>query len=455
MANPGRTPTASVRSVAAGTALIAIAGLAIVNERTFDKPAAATTIGVALVLMAIAAFYGLRLGLELPRNPIARAALLVEGALIMLLSAHEVALRGGRRYELIVAVLGVVLLWLTVRRRSWGKDRLVASLVVAATVVAVIGVAVLVATPPPIIDVIEVNHAGATALAEGENPYVSIDVVNTNPFSAEGTRFEGYVYPPLALVLNSVSDRVLGDYRWINVIAVAILVMLVAGFRSWGDYPPPITGAVAFAVAFLPTLPFVLRQGWTDPLALPFLAGAVLLWRSRPTSSAVLLGLALATKQYYVMLAPLILFWDDEFRFRRLAVSGGVILATFLPFLVLDARALWDAAIGPLLNMSIRPDSTNVIALGFVPPSWLTPAAAGIAGVILGRRGGNGPAFAMASAVVLGLGFFFGRQAFANYWFVIYALAVIAVAAASRRLDLPDHVAGQPARIDAAAAESS
>ena len=66
-----------------------------------------------------------------------------------------------------------------------------------------------------------------------------------------------------------------------------------------------------------------------------------------------------------------LLFWPDEFRWRRVAVVVGTVLATALPFLIWDPRALWDATVALHLGSLPRPDSVNLVYLGIVVPQWL------------------------------------------------------------------------------------
>ena len=151
--------------------------------------------------------------------------------------------------------------------------------------------------------------------------------------------------------------------------------------------------------------------------------------------TAVLLGLAVASKQYFILLAPVLLLWDDEDRWRRVWIVGAVTLATMLPFAVADPQAFWDAAIAPAFGHDVRPDSLNLIAFGFSPPPWLAAVAATAVAVPLARRGGDGAEFGVAAAAVLGVAFLFGYQAFSNYWLLIFGLCVTTVVVVA--MDVP------------------
>ncbi len=390
---------------------------------------ALVTAGVALIL--VSAFGGWPVaGLRRSHfGPVWIAALVGAGFLIP--AAGGLA-ETGVHYSLSVAVFGGVALWLQWKQHPLTTSWQWVTLGLATTVLVVISIAVVIDLPAPAIDVLFANQAGADALAQGDNPYAVAQFTNTSPIVGEEATFTGYVYPPVALFLYSASDWLFGDTRWVNILAVAVFLALL--LRPWAEKDEGTTviaaaGVVGFAL--IPDLAFLLRHGWTEPIAFPFLAGSVLLWRRRPVAAALLLGLAVASKQYFVLLAPLLLLWNDEFRWRRVAIVGGVVVGTMAPFVALDPGAFWDAVIAPSFDAGIRPDSINLIPLGLEPPSWLAGVLAVAIAIPLGRRAGDGSEFALASAAVLSVAFLFGFQAFANYWLLVVALCVLAAVAAA------------------------
>ena len=327
---------------------------------------------------------------------------------------------------IIVCALAATALWWMRIIYPLEKAHLWIVAILGLALLAMIAVRSFIVIDPPMIDVILVNEAGAAAVADAENPYVSVEIPNTSPW-ADGATLDGYPYPPLALITYSASQWLLGDTRWVNMIALAVFVLLLV--RPWaGQSPRAATYAAAAAIVavILPSLTYLVRHGWTEPIAFPFLIGAALNWRKRPVLAAILLGLAIATKQYFVLLAPLVIFWNDEWRWRRTAIVGSVVFLTVLPFLVLDARAFWAAAIESGLGYAMRPDSLNVIALGIEPARWVAPALAFGVAMMLGRRGGDASSFVLSSAAVLGVGFLFGSQAFPNYWWLVLTLQLMA-----------------------------
>ncbi|MDJ0924438.1 MAG: glycosyltransferase 87 family protein [Acidimicrobiia bacterium] len=428
MASVRPSRTQASRPTISGALLLAVAVALLATVRQVHQLETAAAISVVAVALVVAGATS-GLGTDMAR-PTGRPLWPVLIGLGFLFAGVGAIGEVGLGYGLLVAGLGGAALWTLANPRSMAAYRQWVIAAAAVAIVATIGVGAIAPVPDPAIDVVLINKAGAAALAEAENPYQTVSVPNTSPYAPPGATFDGYVYPPLALFTYSVSDWALGDTRWVNVLAAGLFVLLLV--RPWRDKEPGIAEYAALGgliIALLPDLTFLLRFGWTEPMALPFLALAILLWEERPVPSAVFLGLAVASKQYYILLALLLLLWNDEFRWRRVAIVGGVALATMVPFLIADPQAFWDAAIAPQFGFDPRPDSLNVIALGFTPPSWLAAAAGGTVAIVLGLRGGGGAEFALAAAAVLGVGFLFGSQAFANYWFLIIALCVLALVA--------------------------
>jgi uncharacterized membrane protein len=183
-------------------------------------------------------------------------------------------------------------------------------------------------------------------------------------------------------------------------------------------------------MAGLAVWPGVWFASWTEPLSIVLLLLTAVMWRKRPMWSAIALGLAIASKQYFLLLAPLLLLQKGEQRWKRFLVSVGVAVSTILIGLIPDPNAYLNATISNLSEIGFRPDSQSLSGLfasyGFdfyLPPvAWL---ALGLAFAVVVSPGAKSAAdFVGRSGLILGLAFFFG-QAFVNYWFLVAALFAV------------------------------
>lgn len=296
-------------------------------------------------------------------------------------------------------------------------------------VVGMIGVIWISVLDRPEIDVIDLHVSAADTLLDGGNPYAEATAVDTSPIAESGSEIVGYPYPPLTLVLYAAATWLFGDPRWAGVIAIAAALLLIT--RPWINFGSRATAAVValgLAIVLQPSLGHILRQGWTEPLALPFLVGAGLLWRRNPAGAAVLLGLTFGLKQYWIVAIPLLLVWNDEFRLRRVLIACGVAGASLLPAFLADPGAAWGAMVEFHLNVHPRLDSIGLAGLGWNAPLWLMLALASAVAMVMGSRPGFGDRFLIALCATMATSFLFGSQAFVNYWFLIGSMAVIAVA---------------------------
>jgi uncharacterized membrane protein len=174
--------------------------------------------------------------------------------------------------------------------------------------------------------------------------------------------------------------------------------------------------------------------GFTEPLVLFLLSASLILWESRPMAAAMLGGLAIASKQYMVLTAPLLLVAA----YRRDPKGAGVMvtagLASTLPFVLVDSQAFSASTVLTLANLSIRPDGSSIqsllLNLGFQPRIPLV-ISIGIPLLLSGflavqirtRRD-----LAISVCLVLTVFFLVGSQGFVNYWFLVASLAVLAYA---------------------------
>jgi uncharacterized membrane protein len=188
---------------------------------------------------------------------------------------------------------------------------------------------------------------------------------------------------------------------------------------------------VFLILATLPIWAMVWYAAWTEPLSLLLIGLAAVAWRKRVVVASVLLGLALASKQYLVFLAPLVILHRDEMWLKRLSIAGGTALATVMPFLLLDATGFVSSTIGNLAEIGFRPDTQSIPGLlgafgvEFTLPAWVWVFVGLLIGALVGIRARSASLFAGHAGLTLGLAFMLGL-AFANYWVLVAGLLSIA-----------------------------
>ena len=336
-----------------------------------------------------------------------------------------------------LAVLALVYMGVRSRRV---RLRTIAALLVLVTLP--VGMLIVAATPRPPIDVWFLHVAAADALAAGENPYTDAVAISvTAPGAAEGVQIVGYPYPPVTAIGYSLGEWLGGDPRWTSVAAWFAVLGSMAAMAIRVDVAARLRVLILVMVAVQPGWPNILEFGWTEPLSLALLALSVMWWSDRPTISALVLGLALASKQYLLLALPLVLFVPGRSSKRRFLIASGMAATTLLPFVVADPAALWQALVVYHIDVPPRPDSSNLVGLlsnlgiNWDPPSVLTLAVPLLLAVWLGRKARGIGDLLTGLALALGAFFLLASQAFANYWFLVGGvLAIAAVVGTGRSL---------------------
>ncbi len=270
--------------------------------------------------------------------------------------------------------------------------------------------AALIAAIPYRSDAVVSAHGAADLVLAGRDPYQSFDLVEqlarfglppefATPLE-DGRRVRTLQYPALEfLVPAPLIAAGLADVRALylgELIAVFGLLVLAA--------PRPARAlALATCVGSLAVLRQFVAAG-IDPLW-ALLALAAWLTR-RHAASAVLLGLAVATRQQAWLIAPFVLAWAwRELGGREAAVRTAAVAATaaaiHVPFLLADPASLigglLDSALLPLEPWGVGPAKLLAdLGLGALVPREAYTVAAGAAYIVVlgayvvGRSGGRG-----------------------------------------------------------------
>lgn len=280
-------------------------------------------------------------------------------------------------------------------------------------------------------DVLFLHQQAADALADGQNPYTdAVEVPNGAPTAQPGDLISGYVYPPVTALAYAAGEWAFADPRYTSLTAW-LIVLTAIGVLSVIKRRTD-TLLIMLLLAAIPGWPLVLRAAWTEPLSLAFLTLAFVLWRLKAASGAGL-GLALASKQYFVVSAPLFLLNRDEGWQKRLILTSTVVISTLGAAVVWGPTAFWSSAVEFHMTTPPRPDSMNLVGLFSSPGSvWDPPPllAIGIglaAATLVGRIYHDRVWAFLTLGFSLAASFLVTTQAFANYWFLIAGICILAL----------------------------
>ncbi len=283
------------------------------------------------------------------------------------------------------------------------------------------------ASPTHHIDVGIIMQESSTHLLNGQNPY--------------GTKtawLDGFDYLPLNLLLPLPFYAILGDTRFGSVFweMVGILFVYRLAKTELRALPKLVNLAELVILLFFlqPRGLFVIEQSWGEPLMVGAMAVAFYFFYYQPAGplADVLFGLMLVIKQYLVfMTLPLLILYHRAW--KRYLITGLACLAVLLPFILWNPLAFYKMTVLHFMQLPIQTDSLSLTAYfaeyGLLVPRWVSPVAATIVAVGLGlllSRFGLVGYFQAASLTLLTL-FLLGQQAFANYYYLISFMQVLAL----------------------------
>ncbi len=311
-----------------------------------------------------------------------------------------------------------------------------------------LGAWILRASPDPLIDLFPVHQQTAQAMLDGKSIYEPgvISVLDTNHHTFV---IRAYTYLPLSAYLTTIAYALTHDIRWANLVGFltgGVLLWVVAR-RSARDgnaanaeaagstarlTPETWADLVAAGLLFFPRALVVIEKAWTEPLALPCLGGFVLFALARrPVAASVCLGLLCAIKQHLVLYVPFLVLVPGV-GFGGLVLAGAVALVTMMPYLLRAPLDLYHGAFGNIVSGPFRTDALTVPAelsvVGVIVPTWVGFVAGLVPFAWLRRTPRELAPLLLGSCLVFGFFYAFGRQAFLNYYFLLDATALFAVA---------------------------
>jgi len=292
-----------------------------------------------------------------------------------------------------------------------------------------------------VIDVWVLLQDSARGLLHGANPYQM-----TFPGVPRGQDSTCFTYWPGTFLATAPGNWVFGDVRWAEagcLLAAVTLTAWSAGRRSGWQEPrrlAPATGlALAAAIGVVPATTLVVLQAWTEPILLLGLVGAAVLIDRHPNWAVLPLGLALVSKQYMLIMVPLLAFWP-RFGWRRVLATAAVATVVALPWLLLSLQRFQQCTISYFLH---EPTPLTSLSLWRCVPEPLrlplTVAATALAAYVAIRRcPRNGAGFLLAAGATLMVFNAVNKETFTNQWWLAAALITASFA-------LQPHVASAPA----------
>jgi hypothetical protein len=310
------------------------------------------------------------------------------------------------------------------------------------------GVWLLRASPDPQIDVFPAHQQAARAMLEGKSIYEP-GVLYTFETFKNRDLLDEYMYPPLSACLSTVAYVVTHDVRWADLVSQLLggAMIWAAAWRLTPRGASPRRRAWADMLMacclFHPRATFVLEQAWTEPLAIPFLGGFVLLvLAKRPMLASISLGLLVAMKQHMFLYAPFLALVPGV-GLAGFVFAGAAALATMVPFAIRTPYGFYRGVFGMVLHNPFRPDALTIPAelarIGIIVPTWVGFLAALVPFAWLRRFPRQLAPLLLASCVCFGLFYLLGRQGFCNYYYLLGITALFAAASVDESTDPQGH----------------
>jgi len=299
---------------------------------------------------------------------------------------------------------------------------------------------VLRASPVPFIDVFVINSLATDAFLQGSNPY-AMDYPDI--YAGAYGYSPGFTYWPGYLLL-ATPFRLLGDIRLLGLACWIISIILIyrtARVSGWSIWDGTL---ISLIWASFPVSLFVLEQAWVDWALIAVAAGIGLAIRTKHLmTAAILAGLAAGTKQYGFLITIPTLMWIASVRGFRLSlayffVAGVVAALLVVPFAIWDFDAFYSNTIELLVTIPSRPDALSFPAWFHLLTGWWIPGWAMLAAYLLGlgytayrllRVENIEPIhWGVALLALTSWIFLMGKQAFCNYYHMVAAFALLALA---------------------------
>lgn len=292
---------------------------------------------------------------------------------------------------------------------------------------------VVLVDPSPGIDIWVFYRQGCLHFLAGQNPYTQL---YPDIYHGQYPYPPGLHYLPAVLYCLAPFQALFGEIRvgmWVAQLGSALLLGLLA--RQLGLSVRLQQSAVLVWLIFPSTFE-VLEECWIDTLVGFWVLAALLFWlRDRPGLAAGCFGVALCTKQTVVLIGFVTLVFflmNPNFRragLRSLGQASLFALLMMLPYVAANGSVFWTS-VTEFWSEPIRQDGFTLVALAinaydFKIQFWHTLIAYMVLPPLVAWRLARSSSWQdWAGGVVTLLGgiFYFGKQAFLNYYVLLSLL---------------------------------
>lgn len=278
-------------------------------------------------------------------------------------------------------------------------------------------------------DVVAMHRSAADSVTRSLDPYIHASATNTSPSAQPGDVIQGYTYPPLTMAPIVLAQLLVGDARWF---LLACWLFFLATVASEVRRQSPNLLPAMYLLALTPGFRYTVAVGWTEPLTVAICTLVILSLRRSKHLVPLAIGASMASKQYFVLAAPLAAFSRLKGQAIYLASGALIALLTLAPYLLNSPGDVWRSLVANLPNNAIRPNSfslpTALNDLGISP--FLLPRAAWLAviavfGVIAGRMVRTVGQLLAGMSSLLAFGFLI-NIGYQNYWLLCACLVLLA-----------------------------
>lgn len=303
------------------------------------------------------------------------------------------------------------------------------------------------------LDIGIVNEFAVELMQQGINPYTwdfsgTYDLLRTAQTAStaqlNGSYGDRYAYPPLSLYL-ALPFNAMGLPGTFLISVIGYMALFVALFVA---APPILKPLVLIPLASTDMFEWLVYGVTIDIIWTLFIVLMILTWKKQ-TWRAVFYGLAIATKQPPWLLAPFLLvhilyesdsLQDAIVRLLRFGlISGGILLATNAPFMVLNFDSWIQGVLQPLIDNMVYFSQTGLSSLTqygyvFLPKTFYLVSMLSVMLLSVVVYAWHYRTLKNAIWIMPGIFMWFSYRALSSYW-QYWAITAIAVVILLFRMD--------------------